>query len=128
MPWTVRITMAAGLSRPTMMVSTTDMAIQPSSESTTGMANSKRAASSLRKRVAEDTRVAGAGEIMIFLTLIDLKSIWRRAPASLPGQFQDVTLNRDLVERRGFALLTNRESWPSGLRRTLGKRVYRKVP
>jgi hypothetical protein len=34
------------------------------------------------------------------------------------------------VELRGAAtvLLTDRERWPSGLRRTLGKRVYRKVP
>ena len=35
-----------------------------------------------------------------------------------------------VVYQRGnrAVALTDRERWPSGLRRTLGKRVYRKVP
>jgi hypothetical protein len=54
-----------------MMVSTTDMAIQPNSESTTGMARSNKAPNSLRKRILADGCVTGAGENMILPTLID---------------------------------------------------------
>src|SRR5271155_4293992 len=63
--------MAAGLRRPTMMVSTIDMALQPSSESTTGMASTNKAASSLRKRARGDTWGIGARESMVLLTLTD---------------------------------------------------------
>ena len=65
--------MAAGLRRPTMMVSTIDIAIHPSSESTTGMASSNRAPSSLRKRVVDSDCVTGACESMVLFTLTDLE-------------------------------------------------------
>jgi hypothetical protein len=86
---------AAGLSRPTMMVSTTDMAIQPSSESTTGTARSNKAASSLRKRVLVDKGVTGAGGNIVLPTLIDpgSESGWTGIPPStLLGQIQDGSL------------------------------------
>src|ERR1700691_533809 len=124
--------MAAGLRRPTMMVSTMDMALQPSSDSTTGMASSNRAASSLRKRTLGDTWLTGARESMVLLTLTD----WRTCRAAgltvnlCGGQIQDGKVNEArLSSGAGTAMaLTDRERWPSGLRRTLGKRVYRKVP
>ena len=87
---------ASGLSFPTMMVSTTDMAIHPSSESTTGMASSNSAPSSLRKRVLGDAWLAGVGEGMALLTLIDLSLD--------PKRTRDVTLNKVLVEQRGHVL------------------------
>jgi hypothetical protein len=37
-------------------------------------------------------------------------------------------LHRIFIFEAAHALLTDRERWPSGLGRTLGKRVYRKVP
>src|ERR1700761_1270404 len=61
--------MAAGLRRPTMMVSTIDIAIQPNSESTTGMASTSRAANSLRKRVAGLDDGAGERESMCLVHL-----------------------------------------------------------
>src|ERR1700679_3364101 len=63
--------MAAGLRRPTMMVSTMDMALQPSSESTTGIASAIKAPSSLRKPATGDACVTGARESMVLLTLTD---------------------------------------------------------
>src|SRR5580658_2078816 len=63
--------MAAGLSRPTIMVSTMDMAIHPSSESTTGMANRNKAANSVRKREGVDDCVTGARDDMGPFTLTD---------------------------------------------------------
>ena len=54
-----------------MMVSTIDMAIQPSSESTTGMASNNKAPSSLRNRVPAAGCVTGARENMVLFTLTD---------------------------------------------------------
>src|SRR5271170_907288 len=127
--------MAAGLKRPTMTVSTIDMALQPSSESTTGMASSNRAASSLRKRALGDTWLTEARESMVLLTLTDWRSQLIGEAAGMAvnlcgGQIQDGKVNEARLSS-GAAIamvLTDRERWPSGLRRTLGKRVYRKVP
>src|SRR5271163_2960183 len=105
--------MAAGLRRPTMMVSTMDMALQPSSESTTGMASTSKAPSSLRKRAKGDTWVTGARESMVFLTLTDLEKTPGRPPGvNLCGwQFQDGKVNEArLSSSAAIALaLTDRE-------------------
>jgi hypothetical protein len=52
-----------------------DMAIHPSSESTTGMANRNKAANSVRKRERADDCVAGARDDMILFTLTDLDPV-----------------------------------------------------
>src|ERR1700679_1361970 len=123
--------MAAGLRRPTMMVSTMDMAVHPSSERTTGSASANHDASSLRKRATGDVCVTGARESMVLLTLTDGDD---GAPAwgvNLCGlQIQDGKVNEARLSNAAIAICASQtgERWPSGLRRTLGKRVYRKVP
>src|SRR5450631_2701446 len=123
--------MAAGLRRPTIMVSTIDMAIQPSSERTTGMASSNSAANSPRKRVLGVDCVAGERESMCLVHLNRSGSgirggrVWGE---SLLRKIQDGKVIKAGLRGAAIALLTDRERWPSGLRRTLGKRVYRKVP
>src|ERR1700733_9887285 len=98
--------MAAGLKRPTMMVSTMDMALQPSSESTTGMASTNKAASSLRKRATGDTWVTGARESMVLLTLTDLEKMPGRRPGvNLCGkEIQDGKVNEARLSNAAIAI------------------------
>src|SRR5271156_519840 len=101
--------MAAGLSRPTIMVSTMDMAIHPSSESTTGMANRNKAANSVRKREGVGDCVTGTRDGMVLFTLTDpgILGSWRRwiGRGSLLGYFKMVKSMR----RAMFASFTGRD-------------------